>query len=171
MITCPNCKHKELPGALYCSECGEQLAFTDKLTFQSNSQDDSDALDLEVSDEEATPIQEIYPGNHFSLYLIEAGKTIPLTGRSEFIVGRVTEGQPILPDIDLTTFEAYTQGVSRLHAAIKVMEKRMVIVDLGSSNGTRVNGQKILANIDYPIKPGDLLALGRLRMQILVSEA
>ena len=106
----------------------------------------------------------------FRYTLIEAGKTIPLTGRSEFIVGRVTEEQPILPDVDLTSFEAYAQGVSRLHAAIKIMEKRMVIVDLGSSNGTRVNGQKILANIDYPIKPGDLLALGRLRMQILVSE-
>jgi hypothetical protein len=25
MIVCPNCQHKELPGALFCSECGAQL--------------------------------------------------------------------------------------------------------------------------------------------------
>ena len=28
MIICPNCKHQELDGALFCSECGAQLVFT-----------------------------------------------------------------------------------------------------------------------------------------------
>ncbi len=28
MIVCPNCKHQELDGSLFCSECGAQLVFT-----------------------------------------------------------------------------------------------------------------------------------------------
>jgi pSer/pThr/pTyr-binding forkhead associated (FHA) protein len=79
----------------------------------------------------------------------------------------VTEGQPILPDIDLTPYEAYSRGVSRLHSALKIVNKRVVIVDLGSSNGTRVNGQKIVPNVDYPLNNGDVIALGRLRIQVL----
>jgi pSer/pThr/pTyr-binding forkhead associated (FHA) protein len=73
-----------------------------------------------------------------------------LTGQSEFTMGRVAEGQPNLPDVDLSPYEAYAQGVSRLHAVLKLNNQRVFITDLGSSNGTRVNGQKIMPNVDYP---------------------
>jgi len=83
-------------------------------------------------------------------------------------MGRVAEGQPILPDVDLSPYEAYSQGVSRLHAALKVINQRVVIMDLGSSNGTRVNGQKIVPNVDYPLNHGDMIALGKLKIQVLI---
>ena len=171
MITCPNCQHQELPGALFCSECGAQLAFTEKL---------SRATIQQVEQETKKPANEPVIRTHslkykagsesqISLHLIDSGKVLALSGRSEFTLGRITEGQPILPDVDLTPFEAYSQGVSRLHAALKVINQRVVVVDLGSSNGTRVNGQKIVPNVDYPINHGDILALGRLRIQMLLN--
>lgn len=43
-----------------------------------------------------------------------------------------------------------------------------MIVDLGSSNGTRINGQKIVPNVNYPLKDGDMLALGRIKLQISI---
>ena len=43
-----------------------------------------------------------------------------------------------------------------------------MIVDLGSSNGTRINGQKIVPNVNYPLKDGDIIALGRIKMQITI---
>lgn len=103
-----------------------------------------------------------------SLYLEDSGQVIHLAGRSEFTLGRVTEGQPILPDVDLSSYEAYTQGVSRLHACLKIGNQNVMITDLGSSNGTRVNGQKIMTHIDYPLKHGDWIALGKLKIQILI---
>lgn len=42
MIICPNCNHKELPGALFCSECGAQLVFSDSMNtsaIQPNTND------------------------------------------------------------------------------------------------------------------------------------
>lgn len=90
-------------------------------------------------------------------------------GRTEVTLGRIVEGQPILPDIDLSPYEAYAHGVSRLHAALKVNPQRVAIMDLGSSNGTRVNGQKIVPHIDYPLKDQDIVALGKLKIQILIQ--
>ncbi len=171
MITCPNCQHQELPGALFCSECGAQLAFTEKLsraTIQKVEQETKKTRKNPVLD---SPSMTYRPGSEsqISLHLIDSGKVLALAGRNEFTLGRITEGQPILPDVDLTPFEAYSQGVSRLHAALKVVDQRVVVVDLGSSNGTRVNGQKIVPNVDYPISHGDILALGRLRIQMLLN--
>jgi hypothetical protein len=166
MIVCPNCQHQELPGALFCSECGAQLAFTDKLSKESIQK-----VEKETKKPVAEPVAaqpKSGSGSQISLNLIDAGKMLSLVGRNEFTLGRITEGQPILPDIDLTPFEAYSQGVSRLHAALKIINQRVVVVDLGSSNGTRVNGQKIVPNVDYPINHGDVLALGRLRIQMLI---
>ena len=36
-----------------------------------------------------------------SLFVMDHKKVLPLTGRSEYTLGRVAEGQPILPDVDL----------------------------------------------------------------------
>jgi pSer/pThr/pTyr-binding forkhead associated (FHA) protein len=98
---------------------------------------------------------------------MESGQILSLPSQSDFTVGRSTEGQPILPDVDLTNFDAFSQGVSRLHAALRVANQKLFVIDLGSSNGTRVNGQKILPHIEYPLNHGDILALGKLKIQIL----
>ena len=42
------------------------------------------------------------------------GQLIPLEGQSDYTIGRVSDGQSILPDIDLAPFDGYSQGVSRL---------------------------------------------------------
>jgi len=175
MIICPNCHHKELPGALFCSECGARLISLDYLTTQSIKKNNTDNLDDsftdEVIDTEASStdfFQKQSISSDLALYLIEAKQTLQLIGRSEYTLGRVAEGQPILPDVDLSPFDAYAQGVSRLHAAIKINKNRVAIMDLGSSNGTRVNGQKIVPHVDYPISHNDQIALGKLRIQILI---
>lgn len=41
-------------------------------------------------------------------------------------------------------------------------------MDLGSSNGTRINGQKIVPHVEYTINHGDLVVLGKLKVQVLL---
>jgi hypothetical protein len=175
MIVCPNCHHKELPGALFCSECGARLISLDYLTTQSIKKSNTDHLDPSKIEEEidlsSMPDELLGKESGLAdivLYLIEAKQTLQLVGRKEYTLGRVAEGQPILPDVDLSPFDAYAQGVSRLHAALKINKNRVAIMDLGSSNGTRVNGQKIVPHVDYPINHNDQIALGKLRIQVLV---
>lgn len=176
MIICPNCHHQEMSGALFCSECGAQLVSTDRVATQSISHNPSDTLispgkvSSSASVGAPTPPTTNGAGTVMSLHLVDSGQIINLAGRTEFTLGRVADGQPILPDIDLSAYEAYSLGVSRLHSAIKIINNRVVITDLGSSNGTRVNGQKIMPHIDYPLNHGDVIALGKLKIQVLIRK-
>lgn len=176
MIICPNCHHKEFPGALFCSECGARLISLDYFTTKSIQKIPTTDLDASVLDQNETEnvvsdqeSQNISLDAEIALYVVDAKQTMQLAGRTEFTMGRVAEGQPILPDVDLSPFEAYSQGVSRLHAALKIARNRVSILDLGSSNGTRVNGQKIVPHVDYPLNHGDIIALGKLKLQIIIQ--
>ncbi len=170
MILCPNCHHQEIAGSLFCSECGAQLVSTDRVATQSIRRHPSDILS-QIENSGPPPTQPAQPTTvdaAVSLYLVDSGQILHLAGRTEFTLGRVADGQPILPDVDLSPYEAYTQGVSRLHSCLKIINQRVVITDLGSSNGTRVNGQKIMPHIDYPLNHGDVVALGKLKVQVLI---
>lgn len=173
MILCPNCKHKELEGAFYCSECGSQLAAIDTFSTQALKRATSTPLTSPFLVMPTRPLtSSIETGElQVSLHFVEKGNTMPLAGRGEFSLGRVSDGQAQLPDVDLSPYEAYGQGVSRLHAALKITRYRCTITDLGSSNGTRVNGQKITPHVDYPLSHGDVVALGKLKVQILIRKA
>jgi pSer/pThr/pTyr-binding forkhead associated (FHA) protein len=174
MIVCPNCKHQEMDGALFCSECGAQLVFSNVKEAEP-VQDETKTIPAKSGDksEPVSPAQSNGSRQSggsvgLSLKIVSSGQVIPLSGQNEFTLGRITEGQPILPDIDLSPYEGYAEGVSRLHAAIRITERGVMIVDLGSSNGTRINGQKIVPNVNYPLKDGDIIALGRIKMQISI---
>jgi len=105
-----------------------------------------------------------------AVQILSTGEQIPLPGGGEFTLGRVGGNQPVLPNIDLTPFRAYETGVSRLHATILLEKEKVEIVDLGSANGTQVNGQRIAAHDPYPLKDGDILSLGKLEVRILIRE-
>jgi pSer/pThr/pTyr-binding forkhead associated (FHA) protein len=104
-----------------------------------------------------------------SLYLVETGEVIPLEGLTEFTLGRSSEDQPILPDIDLAPYHAYEYGVSRLHASIELSQPYAILTDFGSANGSLLNGQKMTPNKPYPITHGDIFSLGKMKIQLLVN--
>jgi len=169
MILCPNCQHHEMAGALFCSDCGAQLVFSESLSTQAIYRSQSDTVLGSTSKQTNIPMPPAAAIDAIvSLHLLESGQILPLIGRNEFTIGRVAEGQPILPDVDLSTFEAYAQGVSRLHAVLKIKMEGIFITDLGSSNGTRVNGQKIPANQDFALNHGDIISLGKIKIQLLI---
>jgi len=105
-----------------------------------------------------------------SLHFMDSGKILPLTSKNEFILGRLTEDSPILPDIDLTPYRASASGVSRLHAVIKRRENKVMVMDLSSSNGTYINGRRIPPDVEETLRHGDIVALGALQIQILLHD-
>lgn len=50
-------------------------------------------------------------------------------------------------------------AISREHAMVGVAEERFMLRDLGSSNGTRVNGFRITPGTNYEIHDGDVIYL------------
>ena len=165
MIICQNCQHKNVSGAMFCAECGAQLDGIDTLITQAIT-DDQIAEELA---KKGRPEPTATPTNSWiSLHLMDSGKILPLASRNEFTLGRLSEGQPIMPDIDLTPYQAYASGVSRLHAVVKRDLNRVLVMDLGSSNGTYVNGRRINPHVEEPLSHGDIVALGKLKIQVLL---
>lgn len=168
MVTCPNCHHAELPGALFCSQCGALLEGTARRTTQ-KVQQTTGQLASELSS--APPVPDIELQTQVTLYVLDTAQTIPLDGREEYTLGRSAEGQPISPNIDLVPFKGYELGVSRLHALVRLEGKKVTVMDLGSVNGTRLNGQKIQPHRPYVVTHGDSLVLGKLKLQVLIRSS
>ena len=167
MIICPNCQHKEISGALYCSKCGAQLVGSNISThkIQTTERKEAERGTESIHPPISPPLQ-----SWISLHIIESGQILPLAERTEFTLGRSAEGQPIVPDVDLAPYNAYANGVSRLHAAIKLVNDQIAIVDLGSSNGTFLNGTRLTPYAETKIAHGDLVYLGKLKIQVLISQ-
>jgi hypothetical protein len=165
MIVCQNCKSEEPDGTIFCSECGTQLMEIDTVQTQKFSDNAGELREvIPYADGFSTP------GNSWiSIHLLDSGKILPFSDPKEFTLGRLSDNQPIEPDIDLSPYKAFDNGVSRLHAVIRYKEGDVVIVDVGSSNGTYINGVRILPNIEHPLRHGDIVALGKLKMQIILS--
>lgn len=171
MIVCPNCMHKEMVGAIFCNECGAQLIFSEGVTTTTIKPGTAGYNRVSAAayaeGETSFPPQSASDVTSVSLNILAAGRMIPLNMVDEITLGRVSEGQPVVPDIDLTPYKAYEAGVSRMHASIRLMENSLTVTDLGSANGTRVNGQQITSHIPYPVKHGDILTLGKFKIQVL----
>ena len=169
MINCPKCGHEELPGTLFCSECGSQLIVADRdptLQIADNLADHLHPLAVDETDHFTPPTPE---DASLSLFLVDSGEVIPLEGLLEYTIGRSAEDQPILPDVDLAPYNGYEFGVSRLHASIKISRPYALLIDFGSANGTSLNGQRLTPNKPYPITHGDIFTLGKMKIQLLVN--
>lgn len=166
MIICSNCQYKNVSGAVFCAECGAQLDGVETLVTQAIT---DEQIEEELKKRSSRPEPVSAPSNSWiSLHLMDSGKILPLASRNEFTLGRLSEGQPIMPDIDLTPYQAYASGVSRLHAVVKRDNNRVAVMDLGSSNGTYVNGRRLNPHTEESLSHGDIVALGKLKIQILL---
>jgi len=169
MILCPNCQHKEVPGTVFCSNCATQLI--DLESSKTHEIHDSESNLKAIKTSPFHPAPQVHFNSWASLHMLESGQIISLADRDEFTIGRTSEGQPIMPDVDLTDFNAYANGVSRLHCVIKKEDSKTYVMDLGSSNGTYRNGVRLSVHVETPINHGDVLSLGRLKIQVLIDQA
>jgi len=82
--------------------------------------------------------------------------TLLLLGES-YLIGRKSEKRGLFPKISLDADDA----VSHRHAVLKrTAEGGLSVKDLGSSNGTRVNGVDLAAETETALKDGDQIIVG-----------
>lgn len=85
-----------------------------------------------------------------------------LTGDEGIIIGRNPNESPYIIN---------HSDVSRQHARLKVMKNRVFIEDLGSTNGTSVNGQNIDEKGMVSVSNGDQIIIGSVVMKLRVMGA
>lgn len=89
---------------------------------------------------------------------------VPLT--RPIRLGRIDPKQGVYPDVDLTNDLAMEYGVSREHACIFRRGNTIELEDLGSTNGTMLNGARLAPYLPVPLRDGDQLQLGKLLIEV-----
>lgn len=83
-----------------------------------------------------------------------------------FFFGRRDVDRNVFPDIDLSPYGGLKEGVSREHARLVAKDNRILVQDMGSSNGTFINGEKLQGNETRRLRDGDDLQLGYMNLQV-----
>jgi len=104
-----------------------------------------------------------------ALFIGEVDQPVILKVIKDAFLGRKSESVQVHPLLDLTGFQAFEKGVSRLHAVIRRVGTAMLIEDLGSSNGTWINGNRLLPKQAQTLRSGDVVNLGSLSMEVFLG--
>ena len=95
---------------------------------------------------------------------------IDISSFEGYIIGRSDSKSSYVPDIDLAAFQALEKGVSRRHAALVRFKGHLHLLDLGSVNGTFLNGERLASEVPYALSSGDKILLGSLSLLITSLE-
>ena len=85
---------------------------------------------------------------------------IALPAHGEIVLGRFDPTTNVILDVDLSYDDRRNHVISRRHARIVGRNGRHGIEDLGSTNGTRINGQRLRIGQKVQLRSSDRVALG-----------
>jgi pSer/pThr/pTyr-binding forkhead associated (FHA) protein len=88
-------------------------------------------------------------------------KPVTMKVKERMVIGRADPDARNPLDLDLSGYGGLQSGVSRLHAVITYQDEALYVEDLGSTNGTRINGFRLTPNRAYRLRSGDELEFGR----------
>lgn len=106
------------------------------------------------------PPQWSAPARVYRLCATASGRLFLLPPVGEVTLGRADPHLGFSPTINLNTEGDVALLVSRQHAALRCHEGQLEVTDLGSSNGTKVDGLPVPKEAWIPLWPGQHLWLG-----------
>ncbi len=178
---CPTCGEINRVGSLICENCGSSLvgeqAIVGTKRFVRNAEgelvdDEGGKLSTDEVNALGSAGSAAFEEDMILRLEVEGAATpILVFPKGEIALGRRDPATGTMPDVDLTAFAAYRLGVSRKHAIIRQNQKKLEIYDLGSSNGTSVNGVKLASHQPHPLRDGDTIALGKMLMRAMFLQA
>lgn len=199
MTTCPQCGTQNLPGMAYCENCGAPLEQEtaqqqglDPVAAAASAQAQSILDSLNASEQPpaqaASPAAAAAPEEPppsegdaaeqapaaertatLSL-LFPDGSSFTVTGDLTN-VGRSDVAQNWHPELDVIPYGggAPDLGVSRHQALIQREGAAYMVIDVGSTNGTFVNGKALAYNMPTELHDGDALAFGAFNAKVSIQ--
>ncbi|MCC7450221.1 MAG: FHA domain-containing protein [Anaerolineae bacterium] len=156
-LTCFQCRKPYRHGELMCANCGA-LFFSASETRQL---DGGEPMLVNWSRGDAILTEQ----RPILFEIDEQDITLPIA--PTLIIGRAgSVAGDAQPDVDLSQFDAKAKGVSRLHLRLVRKSSLIYVADMGSSNGSHLNGRRMYANAEQIIRSGDELLLGSLKIRV-----
>lgn len=179
--TCPQCGTAVIPGEAFCDNCGAPLLGTARPVAPTPTYG-------------GVPPQPAYPPPRpvapatppvaptpppvapapppratlapARLIVQPSGAAVALPAAPQALVGRADAVSNFFPDVDLTDYDGINLGVGRRHARLFVQAGQIMVEDLDSTNGTFLNAARLSPRQPTPLKQGDELRLGNLRLRV-----
>jgi hypothetical protein len=160
---CPVCKLANDPNVIICRHCGALLG-EDPMVPTTQRVDESLGLSDELKEQITQRLPP--PPRGLAIFTLGTAEAVATLTDDEFILGRAGEVM-VEPICDLTHLDAFAMGVSRRHALIRAAGGGYVLIDLNSSNGTWLNGQRLVPTKSYDLPSGAVIVLGRLKLVVV----
>ncbi len=170
----------------------DSMAEPERESFLDNMIRDNELFATQVGNSKVPAIapchqcgREMTPGDLFRIYFgerpssieriaaklvvldVEVDAQFPLAADGELTIGRVDPHRGIRPDVDLSKYDPASR-ISRRHARITVRGNQFFVEDLGSANGTIINGNKRLKPQEpYPLTNGDVVKIGETTLKFV----
>lgn len=162
IVTCTKCETPNPYGTLICVNCGallEGLPATQDTQYLSETT--GQLYNAAAFHADAVLLLKVRDGD--KVYRLR-----PQSHSGELIVGRSAGMGSIALAVDLSEAGGSELGVSRMHLALRYAreDSTIQVYDLGSANGTYINGQKLHPREVRVLQNGDELRLGRMVLRV-----
>jgi pSer/pThr/pTyr-binding forkhead associated (FHA) protein len=171
-MRCTVCPITHVPNSVFCNECGEYLLQGKELGTK--------PLDIRqlkwLGDGKSPRASETsLPGNGPLTIRLRIGSRMGTNNQARELqvslarpirLGRTDPVHDIFPEVDLTQDLGREHGVSREHTCIFQQGNAVKVEDLGSTNGTLLNGERLDPYMPEPLRDGDLFQMGELLIEV-----
>lgn len=165
MITCPACGHENADENEECENCGVSFVGSGSTVVFSGDQ-----IQHAVKAQKGWRSAEVGDSHNIKLHFEGDFETVHLPPGVEVTIGRDDPNADQRPDVDLSVYGAATNGVSRIHAALRFESGLVQVRDNNSTNGTFVNGQSVGGTEWRILRDSDELTLGTLILNVYFDE-
>jgi hypothetical protein len=159
MIICPQCTHENREGSFFCENCGGTLGADPAPTLPTRKLDTSSG---ELAARATWGTARFGEDATIIMRIRDVAEPVVLLPSKQTVIGRYDVSNAKQPDLDLTPYGGIEKGVSRHHAIISRSEDTLTIIDMGSANGTHLNGQRLVPDQPRLLRDGDEIRLGKL---------
>ncbi len=166
---CPFCGTENALRVEQCERCGRLLSAHRNKVFTTEK--------IAKSEPQVTgflpSVEQLGDLTKDALVLFVDGEDEPIVLESvqTIILGRPIAEIETTRTFDLTKYGAVTLGVSRRHVQITYVDGIFMVLDLGSTNGTSLNGRFLPPTYSHRLQPYDQLSLGQLRIMVYFDVA
>jgi CheY-like chemotaxis protein len=174
VIQCPNCNYENKVPTTFCGKCGTSLAGVKP--EPSTKKIPKNLVQERILSLDPATTQTVDEFRRMKLSLLldntRYHRLFDFNDFSSIILGRkgVTSRWTETIFVDLMPYQGYAKGVSRQHLRIQKNGTRLEIMDLGSSNGSFLWGEKLKPFQVYPINNNDEVLLGQLKVRLVFTE-
>jgi len=176
-VVCPACHHVNPPQTLVCTNCHSVISLVGAgktsvigpistrigtSTLQRARVSQTAALRQERQQQIAELAED-----QIAIFVDRSDKPHVVEWATDIIFGRPSP-EYVGPELqfDLAPFQGYEKGVSRKHAALRRKDGMYLLEDLGSSNGTSLNEERLAPYIQKLVQSGDRIRLGSLVIEV-----